>query len=140
MCRVSQYHWQPCICRIPSTVIKVLSQLTSLAIYLEGIRKGDCRLWLVYLKKWILCAQNNVILMILRPKEIVIAIHLFLYIFWNLFIPFPYQQSFLLQCQLSHCPASTSFVLLGYGNSPYQVWRFKLEYYRLFKCEILAVI
>lgn len=24
--------------------------------------------------------------MILRPKEIVIAIHLFLYIFWNLFV------------------------------------------------------
>lgn len=55
--------------------------------------------------------------MILRPKEIIIAIHLFLCIFWNLFIPFPFQQSFLLQCQLSHCPASTSFVLLGYGNS-----------------------
>lgn len=34
--------------------------------------------------------------MILRPKEIVGALHLFLYVIWNLFIPFPFQQSFLL--------------------------------------------
>lgn len=39
ICCVSQYCWQLYICRIPFTVIKVLSQLTSLVNYLKGIRK-----------------------------------------------------------------------------------------------------
>lgn len=52
-------------------------------MYIETIRKGNLRLRLVYLSKIDLFAQRNIILiilMVLRLKEIVIALLLFILI------------------------------------------------------------
>lgn len=57
----------------------------------------------------------------------IISFQLFLCIFWNLFIYFSFQQSFLLWCQLSH--SSASICLYPAIFCFFQVQQFSLLHY-----------